>query len=94
MRVYYSPTETDVTVEGSVSHALKLSELLSLEAVAQVGQHSYWRGTRHLLWGGFDWKLFLGPKATLFAGVDLVDLKNVNIEAPDVGFYGGFTYTF
>ena len=94
VRVYYSPTETDVTVEGSVSQALKLSELLSLEAVAQIGNTPI--GEERATYYGVDLvgSYSVGPKATLFAGVDLVDLKNVNIEAPDVGFYGGFTYTF
>ena len=94
MRLYYNPSENDVTIEGSVSHGLNVTEKISIEAVASVGntpvgeERATYYGVD--LVGGYS----LSDKLQAFAGVDLVEIKDISLASPDVGVYGGISYRF
>lgn len=94
VRLYYNPSENDVTIEGSVSHGLNITEKISIEAVASVGntpigeERATYYGVD--LVGGYS----LSDKLQAFAGVDLVEIKDISLASPDVGVYGGISYRF
>ena len=94
VRLYYNPSEDDVTVEGAVSHGLNLTEKISIEAVASVGntpvgdERATYYGVD--LVGGYS----ISEKLQAFVGVDLVELKDISLASPEVGVYGGVSYRF
>lgn len=94
MRVYYEPSSAVVTLEGSVSQELSLTEAISFEAIGSIGntELANERATYYSLdvIGKYD----LGKSTDLFVAVDLTELKDVNLAAPDVGFYVGVTHSF
>jgi len=94
VKLFYNPSEAHTTVEGSVSQVIEITDEISVEAVGSVGNTTI----------GGDWGLYygldvsagysLGDNTKAYIGIDLKDLKDINIEAPELAFVAGVTRTF
>ena len=91
VRLYYNPSENDVTIEGSVSHGLNITEKISVEAVASAGNTPI--SDERATYYGVD--LVAGYSLSdKLLGVDLIEIKDISLASPDVGVYGGVSYHF
>tara|TARA_Y100000593_G_C4319314_1_gene342834 strand:+ start:1326 stop:2009 length:684 start_codon:yes stop_codon:yes gene_type:complete len=94
VRVYYGPSDSTLTVEGSVSHQIDLTEEVGVEAVATVGNTSIAdeRATYYSLdvFATYELK----DDTELFASIDLTELQDINLQAPDVSFIFGVRHSF
>ena len=94
VKLFYNPSEAHATVEGSVSQVVEITDKISVEAVGSVGNTTM----------GGDWGLYygldviagysLGDNTKSYIGIDLKDLKDINVEAPDLAFVAGITHRF
>jgi predicted porin len=94
VKLFYNPSEAHTTVEGSVSQVIEITDEISVEAVGSVGNTTI----------GGDWGLYygldviagysLGDNTKAYVGIDLKDLKDINMEAPELAFVAGITHQF
>jgi len=94
VKLFYNPSEAYTTVEGSVSQAIEITDEISVEAIGSVGSTTM----------GGDWGLYygldviagysLGDNTKAYVGIDLKDLKDIDLEAPELAFVAGITHRF
>lgn len=94
VKLFYNPNENHITTEGSISHAVSITEEIAVEAIGSVG---------HTNIGG-DWGIYYGldvvagysvsDNTQFYVGVLTRNLQDINLEEPDVSFVAGLNHSF
>lgn len=94
VRIYFDPSESVTTIEGRVSQEIGITDEIAVEAIGTVGNTSIAdeRATYYSL--DVIAKYELKENTDVFVSVDVTDLQDVNLQAPDVAFYVGVTHSF
>ena len=94
VRVYYNPDEAVTTIEGSLSKSLEVWENYSLGLAANAGNTEL--GGDRATYYGVDALLTrsINENTSLFAGVDLTDVKDIVNADQIVSVFGGIQHSF
>ena len=94
VKLFYDPGESGLTVEGSVSYDMDVTDNISVGSTAYIGNTTI-NNDSGIYYGvnlvaGYD----LNDSARIFAGVASTDTNGTNFTTPDAAFFAGVSYQY